>query len=167
MSDQDKKSKTSASKIGNALFDSTTAAAANGDTALPSFAELFLDKIRALHEHFDKDKDGYLNFAELSSLQVCTSGNTMDRNTYAMVCKALACHPNQGVSIEALKLTYAAEGTDIDEDYKKVLGAKSKESKKTRGKKESNGKASETETTTATDDNHIIEVGQGGVDISS
>jgi len=121
MSDQDKKSKTSASKIGNALFDSTTAAAANGDTALPSFAELFLDKIRALHEHFDKDKDGYLNFAELSSLQVCTSGNTMDRNTYAMVCKALACHPNQGVSIEALKLTYAAEGTDIGESVSHKL----------------------------------------------
>jgi len=152
MSDQNKESQNpSASDIGNALFESSTDAA-----ALPSFADLFLDKIRAIHEHFDKDKDGYLNFGELSSLQLITSGNTMDENTYVMVCKMLACHPNQGIGIEALKLTYAAEGSDIEDDYKKVFGAQANISNQ-----------KDKEQTIDNGDENVIEVGTGVVDISS
>ena len=80
-----------------------------------SFANEFVDKVRAIHEYFDKDNDGFLNFKELSSLQLCTSGKVMDGDIYAMVCRSLGCHPNRGMSLETLKLTYAAEGTDVGE----------------------------------------------------
>ena len=103
----------------NALFTSDTSA--NDSEALPSFANEFLDKTRALHEYFDKDLDGYLNFAELSRLQLHTSGNDMDGNMYVMVCKMLGCNPNQGVNLEVLKLTYAAEGTDVGASVVKFI----------------------------------------------
>jgi len=155
----------SAADVGNALFESSTAGGTNGGgDALPSFAELFLDKIRAMHEHFDKDQNGYLNFSELSSLQLYTSGDTMDENTYVMVCKTLGCHPNQGIGVEALKLTYASEGADIEEDYKKVFGGAKADTPKLNGGSKGVSK-SKGEATDGDDD--VIEVGADGFDISS
>jgi len=155
MSDQNKESQSpSASDVGNVLN--------NGDAAAAALAKEFLDKVRAIHERFDTDKDGYLNFGELSSLQLTTSGNTMDENTYVMVCRALACHPNQGIGFEALKLTYAAEGSDIEDDYKKVFGNKANTPNQ-KGKEQ----AIDDDDDDDDGDENIIEVGTGGVDISS
>ena len=44
-----------------------------------SMAEGFRDKVRALHEHFDRDKDGFLDHSELRGLQLLTSGNDMSQ----------------------------------------------------------------------------------------
>eukprot|EP00540_Astrosyne_radiata_P002453 CAMPEP_0116826510 /NCGR_PEP_ID=MMETSP0418-20121206/2567_1 /TAXON_ID=1158023 /ORGANISM="Astrosyne radiata, Strain 13vi08-1A" /LENGTH=106 /DNA_ID=CAMNT_0004455149 /DNA_START=109 /DNA_END=429 /DNA_ORIENTATION=+ len=77
------------------------------------FAEEFRDRVRAIHEHFDKDEDGYLKFEELAALQRVTSGTTLEGDQYVMACRALECHPNKGISIEALRLTYASEGTNV------------------------------------------------------
>ena len=77
------------------------------------YAEAFRDKVLAIHEHFDTDKDGYLHFEELSKLQVATSGTGLDGDQYVMVCRALECRPNKGIPVEALRLTYAADGTNV------------------------------------------------------
>ena len=130
----------SASKIGAALFESND-----------SFAVEFVDKVKRIHEHFDKDKDGFLNFQELSSLQLITSGADMDGTMFGMVCEALGCRPSQGLSLDALKLTYATPGSGVDEDYEKVFHATVAADSNKKDDKE--------------DD--VIEVGDGGViDIS-
>jgi Ca2+-binding EF-hand superfamily protein len=76
-------------------------------------AELFRDRVRSLHEHFDKDEDGHLNFEELAALQKATEGVILSEEMYVMVCRTLDCKPNKGISIDALRLTYASEGADI------------------------------------------------------
>lgn len=114
------------------------------------FAEEFRDKVGAIHAYFDRDKDGYLNFKELGDLQHRTSDNDLDEDQYVMVCKALGCHPNKGVSVETLRLTYAAEGTDLEDDYFKVFP----ERKKAKPKK-------------VKDEDQVYEVGADGVDISN
>lgn len=131
----------SSSSVGAAIFETSE-----------SFAAGFMDKVKAIHEHFDKDKDGYLSFQELSSLQLITSGAEMDGKQFGMVCQALGCRPSQGLSFDALKLTYAA-GASADDDYEKVFGKSKKVGKK---------KAKD-------DDDDVIEVGDGDgvIDISS
>jgi|AntRauTorckE5430_2_1112549.scaffolds.fasta_scaffold41043_1 hypothetical protein len=132
----------SASNIGAALFQSSD-----------SFAVEFMDKVRLIHEHFDKDNDGFLNFEELSSLQLITSGAEMDGSSFGMICQALGCKPSQGLGLDALKLTYAAQGANVDEDYEKVFQAST-----TGAKKKADGND---------EDDGVIEVGDGGViDIS-
>jgi len=84
----------------------------------------FRAQVRSLHEHFDKDKDGYLNFSELAALQKATDDATLSEENYLMACRALDCVPNQGIKLEALMLTYAAEGSDLEKDFKKVFGEK-------------------------------------------
>ncbi len=107
----------SGDNIGNSLFNTTSSA--GGTDEMTSFAEEFVDKTRAIHEHFDLNKDGYLNFDELSSLQLCTSGQTLDSNMYAYLCQGLGCQPDKGLSLDGLKLTYASEGTNLGEDSSK------------------------------------------------
>ena len=133
--------KESETKLGSALFESSE-----------SYAAAFMDKVRAIHEHFDKDKDGYLNFQELSSLQLITSGSEMDGGQYGMVCQAFGCAPSQGLTLTELKLTYAADGASADDDYEKVFG---KSGNKTKRKDKVN-----------TEDDDVIEVGDGVIDIS-
>ena len=119
-----------------------------GDTSLADgFREA--NRVSELHAHFDRDGDGYLNHSEIRGLQLITSGNDMDKGTYVMVCKSLACDPNRGLCVNALKIVYAAEGTSIDDDYAKVFSKKKKEKK------------SQPE-----EDDDVLEVGDGGVDIS-
>jgi hypothetical protein len=113
-------------------------------------AEAFRDKVNAIHEHFDRDKDGYLNFHELADLQYRTSGNELDAEQYAMVCKALGLPPNKGMALQALRLTYAADGTDLEDDYYKVFPERKKEQKK----QEDDG------------EEQVYEVGADGFDIS-
>ena len=83
-----------------------------------NFAEGFRDKVRILFEHFDHDKDGRLRYQELAALQTATNDAESDRLTkemYVMACQSLNCHPDEGLSLEALKFTYAADGASIDE----------------------------------------------------
>lgn len=75
--------------------------------------EWFRDKVRAIFEHFDTDQDQHLKFAELAALQKATSGTMLTEEMYVMACRALDCTPHKGISLDALKLTYAAEGSDI------------------------------------------------------
>jgi hypothetical protein len=137
------KKETSAASVGSAIFESSD-----------SFAADFMDKVSAIHEHFDKDKDGFLSFEELASLQLVTSGSEMDGTQYGIVCQAFGCRPSQGLGIDALKLTYAA-GASVDEDYEKVFGKGGKKSKSNLSPKNNSG------------EDDVIEVGDGIVDISS
>jgi len=94
------------------------------DNAMLSFAEGFRDKVKILFEHFDHDQDGFLKYDELAALQTATAGYETDRlskEMYVMACQSLNCHPDSGLSLEALKFTYAADGADIDADYDKVF----------------------------------------------
>mmetsp|Transcript_28509 Transcript_28509/g.42137 ORF Transcript_28509/g.42137 Transcript_28509/m.42137 type:complete len:152 (-) Transcript_28509:230-685(-) len=146
-----KKEETESAAIGSAVFELQE----NGKTI--SFAEEFKDKVRAIHEHFDKDGDGFLCFEELTSLQEMTSGADMDGTQFGMVCQALGCRPSQGLGLDALRLTYASEGSSVDDDYDKVFGKpSSKNNSKT--KNESNKEVVE--------DDVIEVVGDGPIDIS-
>jgi hypothetical protein len=120
---------------------------ADGDE---DFAESFRDKVNAIHEHFDQDKDGCLNFHELNALQIKTSGDELEAALYAMVCKGLGCHPDKGLPLQSLRLIYAADGTDLEDDYYKVFPARKKE------QKEKQGDGQE----------EVYEVGADGFDIS-
>lgn len=135
----------SASNVGGAIFQDGT-----------TFD--MKSQVVAIHEHFDADGDGYLNYKELSSLQLITSGADMTQEQYKHVCTMLDCHPDKGLSLDALRLTYAAEGTNVEDDFKKVF-PKGKVPAKPRGaskaKKDDN------------DEDDVIEVGEGGVDVSS
>ena len=71
------------------------------------------DRVRCLHENFDKNEDGHLNFEELAALQKATEGVILSKEMYVMACKALDQKPDPGISLDALKLTYASEGSDI------------------------------------------------------
>eukprot|EP00591_Stephanopyxis_turris_P007058 CAMPEP_0195526152 /NCGR_PEP_ID=MMETSP0794_2-20130614/27051_1 /TAXON_ID=515487 /ORGANISM="Stephanopyxis turris, Strain CCMP 815" /LENGTH=123 /DNA_ID=CAMNT_0040656775 /DNA_START=37 /DNA_END=408 /DNA_ORIENTATION=+ len=109
------------------------------------------DMVRLLHEHFDKNKDGFLNFQELKSLQRETSGDNLDENSYVMVCRALDCHPNNGLTLDALLLTYASNGdANIEEDYLAVFPTK-----EIQKQEEPKGGVED-----------VFEVGDDGVDIS-
>mmetsp|Transcript_24243 Transcript_24243/g.38029 ORF Transcript_24243/g.38029 Transcript_24243/m.38029 type:complete len:140 (-) Transcript_24243:1310-1729(-) len=132
---------TPAGSVASALFSSD-------DTSL---AEGFRDKVAALHEFFDRDKDGFLNHSELRGLQLLTSGEEMNIPTYLMACKSIGCDPQQGISLDGLRLVYAAEGSNVEEDYLKVFPAKSEDPVKVIDKKE---------------DDDVLEVGEDGVDIS-
>jgi hypothetical protein len=116
------------------------------------FAEAFRDKVNAIHEHFDRDQDGCLNFHELKALQFQTSGNELESDQYVMVCKALGCHPDKGLSLPTLRLTYAADGTDLEHDYYIVFPERKKG--QTKKKKEDDG------------EEEVFEVGADGFDIS-
>ena len=130
----------SATGVTSALFGS------DGDT----LADGFRDKVAALHSYFDRDKDGYLNHSELRGLQLLTSGEEMNAATYLMACKSIGCDPQQGISLDGLRLVYASEGASIEDDYSKIFPA-NKDSAKGADKKE---------------DDDVLEVGEDGVDIS-
>mmetsp|Transcript_38618 Transcript_38618/g.83894 ORF Transcript_38618/g.83894 Transcript_38618/m.83894 type:complete len:194 (-) Transcript_38618:569-1150(-) len=102
------------------------------------------DKVSAIHSHFDRDDDGHLNYSELRSLQLATSGADMTPEQYKQVCVALNCHFDKGLCLNALKFTYASEGADVDEDYRKVFPPDDKvnKKKKTTTTKEKRGKKS-------------------------
>ena len=106
--------------------------------------------VQALHEHFDADNDGFLKFEELAALQLATSGETLTPDMYIAVCRTLECQPGTGISLTALRLTYASDGTNASDDYTRVFG-----------KAASSVKSKEQHT----DD--IYEVGDDGVDIST
>jgi len=138
------------------------------DNAMLSFAEGFRDKVKILFEHFDVDGDGKLNYTELAALQKATNDNdpnyTLCCKMYVMACKSLNCHPDEGLSLEGLKFTYAADGADIDVDYYKVFdkGGKPKVAKSEAPKKEEKKMDKKKD-----DADKVYEVGSNGVDISS
>ena len=107
----------------------TTSSGSNASAGPRSMSALFedgtafdmKDKVSAIHSHFDRDKDGHLNYSELRSLQLVTSGADMTTEQYKQVCAALNCHVDRGLCLNALKFTYAAEGADVDEDFRKVF----------------------------------------------
>lgn len=72
-----------------------------------------IDLVKKVFEHFDEDKNGFLNFVETSALQLQTSGVKMTSEQYALACQTLECHPNMGLSLKALRWTYAADGSNI------------------------------------------------------
>jgi len=133
----------SATKVGGAIFQDGT-----------TFD--MKSQVVAIHEHFDADGDGFLNYKELSSLQLITSGADMTPEQYKHVCTMLDCHPDKGLSLDALRLTYAAEGTNVEDDFKKVFPKGKVPAKKSGAKATKDG-----------DEDDVIEVGDGGVDISS
>eukprot|EP00536_Pseudo-nitzschia_multiseries_P019197 jgi/Psemu1/59439/gm1.59439_g len=142
------------------------------DNATLSFAEGFRDKVRILFEHFDVDGDGRLRYNELAALQIATSNSADDDNSklskemYVMACQSLNCHPDQGLSLEALKFTYAADGADIDADYDKVFDKEGRPRKVVvliPTKKEETKETNKNDN----DEDKVYEIGSNGVDISS
>ncbi|KAG7340803.1 Grap2 and cyclin-D-interacting-domain containing protein [Nitzschia inconspicua] len=123
-----------------------------------SFADGFRDKVKLLFDHFDLDRDGFLQYDELRALQAATDEVVLSEDMYVMACKALNCHPKQGISLEALKFTYASEGADIDKDYAKVFEKKMEETTSTT--------ADGNEEEEQEDQDVVYEIGAGGVDIS-
>lgn len=111
--ENEKKAKSPKKKRMSDGKDITPIFALNKEDNEVGFAEEFRDKVRTLFEHFDKDGDKYLNFPELAALQVATSGDILTEDMYVMACRALGCPPSQGLSLDALKLTYASEGANI------------------------------------------------------
>ena len=104
------------------LPDSTSSS--DPTTALSADQE---QKVMALHYHFDADRDGYLSYNELQNLQQTTSGAAMSVHEYTMICHALNCEPRKGISLDALRITYASvqgEGgeANLDMDYDNVFG---------------------------------------------
>mmetsp|Transcript_4029 Transcript_4029/g.5292 ORF Transcript_4029/g.5292 Transcript_4029/m.5292 type:complete len:135 (-) Transcript_4029:375-779(-) len=128
--------------------DNTMTALFQNDKDDEEAAGCFRDKIRCLHEHFDKDEDGYLKLSELAALQKATEGVILTEEMYLMACSALNCPPSTGISLNALKLTYASDGADFEKDYYKVFPKKEE-------KKEEK------------EEDRIYEVGDDGVDIST
>ena len=78
-----------------------------------TMAESFRDKVRILFEHFDKDGDGFLNLKELAALQKATEGVILTEEMYLMACRTLNCQPGNGITLGALKVTYASDGADV------------------------------------------------------
>mmetsp|Transcript_23737 Transcript_23737/g.38681 ORF Transcript_23737/g.38681 Transcript_23737/m.38681 type:complete len:162 (+) Transcript_23737:72-557(+) len=157
---QDNQEKTTNTKDGQQeqkqmkpLFDEQTTAGDND--GMLSFADGFRDKVRELMEYFDKDQDGHLKYDELRALQAATEGVVLSEEMYVMACKTLNCHPSKGISLEALKFTYASEGADIDKDYGKIFGKRKGEKETTKEVVKEDG------------DDDVYEVGKDGVDISS
>ena len=150
------------------LFETLKEDGEGGGGAMLSFAEGFRDKVKVLFEHFDLDQDGYLNFDELYALQRATSSDRLTEPMYVMACQSLQCHPDTGLTVEALKFTYASDGADIEVDYAQVFSTKTKKNTKNTGTKETAATA-----TTKNDTNEaetIYEVGTkdgAAVDISS
>ena len=72
-----------------------------------------IDLVKEIHTHYDVDNDGFLNFVELATLQLETSSVKMTGDQYSLACKTLDCHPNLGLSLKALRWTYAAEGSNV------------------------------------------------------
>ena len=130
-----------AAGVGEAIFSGSSSV---------SFAEAMRDKVAAIHSHFDRDCDGFLNYEELRSLQLVTSQADMASDQYRHICTILDCDPNRGITLDALRLTYASDGTSSDGDYAKVFSA---------AKEEAAGGETGGE-------DGFIEVGEGGVDIS-
>ncbi len=107
--------------------------------------QIKLQKIAEIHKFFDKDNDGYLNYAELSSLQIKTTkdlpstsagedsseNNSISRSKYKTICTALGCKPNKGLDLRALIFTYeSGGGADYNRDYDAVFGIKRTSKKK-------------------------------------
>jgi Grap2 and cyclin-D-interacting len=126
------------------------------DTAdgMLSFAEGFRDKVKVLFDHFDYDHDGFLDYEELRALQAATDEVVLTEGMYVMACKTLNCHPKRGISLDALKFTYASEGADIDKDYAKVFD------------KDHNNNGGATESAPEIDGDVVYEAGTDGFDIS-
>ena len=84
---------------------------------------LKIQKIQQIHQHFDKDKDGYLNHAELTALQTITSGQGISRKKYKTICNSFDCKPSQGLTFRALLMTYSSGGeASINSDFDAVFG---------------------------------------------
>lgn len=150
-----------------------------------SFAEGFRDKVRILFEHFDVDGDGRLRYNELAALQVATNSSSnnsddddgdnpmLSKEMYVMACQSLNCHPDQGLSLESLKFTYAADGADIDADYEKVFDEEGRPRKvvvllpTTSSSKATNNNKKKEDDNNNDNGEKIYEVGANGVDISS
>lgn len=62
-----------------------------------------------------------MDFAELSALQLATSGEKMSKNQYKATCEALGAKAKFGLNVQHLKITYMSPGTDVDEDYRMVF----------------------------------------------
>ena len=106
----------SGTSIGSSLFstkDNDQDLDSDQQGEMEDFAEQFKEKVKLIFDHFDRNQDGYLNYEELSSLQHCTSGQSLDSTVYGHLCVALGCKPDTGLSLDGLKLTYASEGTDL------------------------------------------------------
>ena len=88
------------------------------------------EKLRAIFHHFDDNHDGYLSYQELRRLQLQTSGDDLDGPTFCALCEEFKCQPQRGLTLAALRATYAdGDGIDgggegsvsIEEDYDKIF----------------------------------------------
>ena len=79
-------------------------------------------KVRALHQHFDVNRDKHLCYSELSALQMATSGERLEGPEYCHLCREHQCDPRKGLTIKALQQVYEENGMGhLDDDYDEVF----------------------------------------------
>ena len=91
----------------------TIVACHSPDTMSTTDSDKERDLVKDLFEQFDTDGNGFLSFDEVAKLQWETSGVTMTGDQYVLACKTLECHPKLGLTLQALRWTYAAEGSNV------------------------------------------------------
>ena len=79
-------------------------------------------KSDAIFDKFDIDRDGLLNYRELSALGRATGGD-LPQPAYVSVCKEIGADPNKGVSRPLLLCIYTDAGLgDVHRDYNLIFG---------------------------------------------
>ena len=110
------------------LKDDQSAAHDEGSADVNSFRACNVDtatKVRALHKHFDLDGNKFLNYSELSALQLATSGEHLEGPEYCHLCRENQCDPRKGLSVKALQKIYQESGIDhLNQDYDKIFDGK-------------------------------------------
>lgn len=99
-----------------------------GSSDMNSFRARNIDtttKVGALHRQFDIDRSKYLNYSQLSALQLATSGECLEGSEYCHLCREHQCDPRKGLSVKALQIIYEESGVDqLDQDYDRVFAGR-------------------------------------------
>eukprot|EP01060_Flectonema_neradi_P036643 TRINITY_DN7116_c0_g1_i1.p1 TRINITY_DN7116_c0_g1~~TRINITY_DN7116_c0_g1_i1.p1 ORF type:complete len:687 (+),score=94.28 TRINITY_DN7116_c0_g1_i1:611-2671(+) len=67
--------------------------------------------IEELFSYIDSDSDGYWCYSEALEWGKRAKGSTMSKDDWRTLCRTLGQHPDMGLTLEAIKRSYAATGT--------------------------------------------------------
>ena len=74
-----------------------------------------------IFDHFDQDRDGYLNFPELRALGLATGGELV-KSAYDAVCQEIGANPAKGITKPLLLTMYTDAGLgDAHRDYNLIF----------------------------------------------
>ena len=75
------------------------------------------EKCAFMFAYYDKDKDGFLNFAELNQLQQDTEGEGMSEEDWTSFAEAIGYDVATGPNLEQFTGVYKTDMGDVDKDY--------------------------------------------------